>query len=79
MQQLMISISIILTTPPHELARFYNDHIICFRFLPATKTQPQAVLSVVDKPVTQYVVEEAISSGIEDILIITVKGKRAIG
>ena len=48
------------------------------RFLPATKAQPKEMLPVVDKPVIQYVVEEAISSGIEDILIITGKGKRAI-
>jgi UTP--glucose-1-phosphate uridylyltransferase len=48
------------------------------RFLPATKAQPKEMLPVVDKPVIQYVVEEAVSSGIKDILIITGKGKRAI-
>lgn len=48
------------------------------RFLPVTKAQPKEMLPVVDKPVIQYVVEEAILSGIEDILIITGKGKRAI-
>lgn len=48
------------------------------RFLPATKAQPKEMLPVVDKPVIQYVVEEAIASGITDILIITGKGKRAI-
>jgi len=48
------------------------------RFLPATKAQPKEMLPVVDKPVIQYVVEEAIASGIKDILIITGKGKRAI-
>ena len=48
------------------------------RFLPATKAQPKEMLPVVDKPVIQYVVEEAITSGIVDILIITGKGKRAI-
>jgi len=48
------------------------------RFLPITKAQPKEMLPVVDKPVIQYVVEEAILSGIEDILIITGKGKRAI-
>ena len=47
-------------------------------FLPATKAQPKEMLPVVDKPVIQYVVEEAIASGIKDILIITGKGKRAI-
>jgi UTP--glucose-1-phosphate uridylyltransferase len=48
------------------------------RFLPATKAQPKEMLPVVDKPVIQYVVEEAIASGITDILIITGRGKRAI-
>jgi len=48
------------------------------RFLPMTKAQPKEMLPVVDKPVIQYVVEEAVLSGIEDILIITGKGKRAI-
>jgi UTP--glucose-1-phosphate uridylyltransferase len=48
------------------------------RFLPATKAQPKEMLPVVDKPVIQYVVEETIASGINDILIITGKGKRAI-
>lgn len=48
------------------------------RFLPVTKAQPKEMLPVVDKPVIQYVVEEAISSGITDILIITGKDKRAI-
>jgi len=48
------------------------------RFLPVTKSMPKEMLPVVDKPVIQYVVEEAISSGIKDILIITGKGKRAI-
>lgn len=48
------------------------------RFLPMTKAQPKEMLPVVDKPVIQYVVEEAILSGIEDIIIITGKGKRAI-
>lgn len=48
------------------------------RFLPATKAQPKEMLPVVDKPVIQYVVEEAIAAGIKDILIITGKEKRAI-
>ncbi len=48
------------------------------RFLPLTKAQPKEMLPVVDKPVIQYVVEEAIASGIEDIIIITGKDKRAI-
>ena len=48
------------------------------RFLPATKAQPKEMLPVVDKPTIQYVVEEAVASGITDILIITGRGKRAI-
>lgn len=48
------------------------------RFLPLTKAMPKEMLPVVDKPVIQYVVEEAILSGIDDILIITGKNKRAI-
>ncbi len=48
------------------------------RFLPATKAQPKEMLPIVDKPTIQYVVEEAVASGIEDILIITGRNKRAI-
>ncbi len=48
------------------------------RFLPATKAQPKEMLPVYDKPTIQYVVEEAVASGIDDILIITGRGKRAI-
>ena len=48
------------------------------RFLPATKAQPKEMLPVVDKPAIQYVVEEAVRAGIDDILIITGRGKRAI-
>lgn len=48
------------------------------RFLPATKAMPKEMLPIIDKPTIQYVVEEAIASGIEEILIITGKGKRAI-
>jgi UTP--glucose-1-phosphate uridylyltransferase len=48
------------------------------RLLPATKAQPKEMLPVVDKPAIQYVVEEAVASGIKDILIITGRGKRAI-
>jgi UTP--glucose-1-phosphate uridylyltransferase len=48
------------------------------RFLPATKAQPKEMLPVVDKPTIQYVVEEAVASGIDDILVITGRGKRAI-
>jgi len=48
------------------------------RFLPATKAQPKEMLPIVDKPTIQYIVEEAIASGIEDIMIVTGRGKRAI-
>jgi len=48
------------------------------RFLPATKAQPKEMLPVVDKPVIQYVVEEAVAAGIRDILVITGRGKRSI-
>lgn len=48
------------------------------RFLPATKAMPKEMLPIVDKPTIQYIVEEAITSGIEDIIIVTGKGKRAI-
>ncbi|MDD3698855.1 MAG: UTP--glucose-1-phosphate uridylyltransferase GalU [Atribacterota bacterium] len=48
------------------------------RLLPATKTQPKEMLPIVDKPAVQYVVEEAITSGIESILFVTGRGKRAI-
>ena len=48
------------------------------RFLPATKAMPKEMLPIVDKPTIQYIVEEAIASGIEDIIIVTGKSKRAI-
>lgn len=48
------------------------------RFLPATKAQPKEMLPIVDKPTIQYVVEEAVASGIEDIIIVTGRGKEAI-
>lgn len=48
------------------------------RFLPATKAQPKEMLPIVDKPTIQYIVEEAISAGIESILIVTGRGKRNI-
>ena len=48
------------------------------RFLPATKAQPKEMLPIVDKPTIQYIVEEAVASGIEDIIIVTGRSKRAI-
>lgn len=48
------------------------------RFLPATKATPKEMLPIVDKPTIQYIVEEALASGIEEILIVSGHGKRAI-
>lgn len=48
------------------------------RFLPATKAQPKEMLPIVDKPTIQYIVEEAVDSGIEDLIIVTGRHKRAI-
>ena len=48
------------------------------RFLPATKAQPKEMLPIVDKPTIQYIIEEAISSGIEEFLIVTGRSKRSI-
>ncbi|MCR4430941.1 MAG: UTP--glucose-1-phosphate uridylyltransferase GalU [Tepidanaerobacteraceae bacterium] len=48
------------------------------RFLPATKAQPKEMLPIVDKPTIQFIVEEAVKSGIEEILIVTGRNKRAI-
>ena len=48
------------------------------RFLPATKASPKEMLTIVDKPLIQYAVEEAVSAGIKDLIFITGRGKRAI-
>ncbi|NQV88402.1 MAG: UTP--glucose-1-phosphate uridylyltransferase [Parcubacteria group bacterium] len=48
------------------------------RFLPATKAQPKEMLPIVDKPIIQYIIESAVESGIEDIILVTGKTKRAI-
>ena len=48
------------------------------RFLPATKAQPKEMLPIVDKPTIQYIVEEAVAAGIEDIIIVTGRNKRSI-
>src|ERR1700742_5193605 len=48
------------------------------RFLPATKAQPKEMLPLVDKPIIQYGVEEAVASGISNILLVTGRGKNAI-
>src|SRR5438477_8722622 len=48
------------------------------RFLPATKAQPKEMLSLVDKPLIQYVVEEAVASGLREIVIVTGRGKAVL-
>ena len=48
------------------------------RFLPATKAQAKEMLPIVDKPTLQYIIEEAIASGIEEILIVTGRNKKSI-
>ncbi|HUG86282.1 MAG TPA: UTP--glucose-1-phosphate uridylyltransferase GalU [Euzebya sp.] len=48
------------------------------RFLPATKAQPKEMLPLVDKPAIQYVVEEAVRAGLDDVLLVTGRGKRAL-
>ncbi|WP_348982849.1 sugar phosphate nucleotidyltransferase [Desulfosporosinus sp. Sb-LF] len=48
------------------------------RFLPATKAQPRETLPIADKPTIQFIVEEAAQSGIEDIIIVTGRNKRAL-
>ena len=48
------------------------------RFLPATKAQPKEMLPIVDKPTIQYIIEEAVASGIEEILIVTGRNKKCI-
>ena len=48
------------------------------RFLPVTKAQPKEMLPLVDKPVIQYLVEEAVASGIKEIVLVTGRGKRGI-
>lgn len=48
------------------------------RFLPATKAQPKEMLPIVDKPAIQYIVEEAVQSGIENIIIVTGRNKKSI-
>jgi len=48
------------------------------RFLPVTKAQPKEMLPILDKPIIQYIVEEAVRAGIKDIILVTGSGKRAI-
>ena len=65
---------------PHKLIRKAVIPAAGFgtRFLPATKASPKEMMPIVDKPVIQYVVEEAVESGITDIIIITGSNKRPI-
>ncbi|MEA2461098.1 MAG: UTP--glucose-phosphate uridylyltransferase, partial [Actinomycetota bacterium] len=49
------------------------------RFLPATKAMPKEMITVVDRPCIQYAVEEAVRAGIDDILIVTSRGKESLG
>src|SRR5919202_3463935 len=51
---------------------------LCTRFLPATKAQPKEMLPLVDKPIIQYGVEEALASGVDNIILVTGRGKNAI-
>ena len=48
------------------------------RFLPATKAQPKEMLPIVDKPTIQYIIEEAVEAGIQDIIVVTGRNKRSI-
>ena len=48
------------------------------RFLPATKSQPKEMLPIVDKPAIQYIVEDAVSAGIKEVIFVTGRGKRSI-
>ncbi|MCG3773338.1 MAG: UTP--glucose-1-phosphate uridylyltransferase [Nitrospira sp.] len=79
--------SLTSTTPSHSIqimSRFEVRKAVIpaaglgTRFLPATKASPKEMLPLVDKPLIQYAVEEAVASGIEDIIIVTGRGKRAI-
>ena len=70
-------------TPPPRAAKRVTKAVIPAaglgtRFLPATKAQPKEMLPVVDRPAIQYVVEEAVAAGIDDILIITGRNKRSL-
>ncbi len=67
-----------MTTPPVVRKAVIPAAGLGTRFLPATKAQPKEMLPVVDKPAIQYVVEEAVAAGIDDILIITGRSKRSI-
>ena len=63
---------------PHVRKAIFPAAGLGTRFLPATKAQPKEMLPLVDKPIIQYGVEEAVASGVENIIIVTGRGKHAI-
>jgi len=67
-----------MTTPARIRKAVFPAAGLGTRFLPATKAQPKEMLPLVDKPVIQYVIEEAVASGIDNIIIVTGRGKTAI-
>lgn len=67
-----------MTTPQKITKAIFPVAGFGTRFLPATKAQPKEMLPIVDKPVIQYLVEEAVAAGITDIIMVTGRGKRAI-
>ena len=68
-----------MTPPPRKVRKaVFPAAGLGTRFLPATKAQPKEMLPLVDKPTIQYVVEEAVASGLSDIILITGRNKRAI-
>ena len=68
-----------MTTPPGTVRKAVIPAAgLGTRFLPATKAQPKEMLPIIDRPAIQYVVEEAVRAGIDDILIITGRGKRSL-
>lgn len=67
-----------MTTPKKITKAIFPVAGFGTRFLPATKAQPKEMLPIVDKPVIQYLVEEAVAAGITDIIMVTGRGKRAI-
>ena len=65
-------------TPPRIRKAVFPAAGLGTRFLPATKAQPKEMLPLVDKPIIQYGVEEAVASGVDNIIIVTGRGKNAI-
>src|SRR6188508_1814019 len=67
-----------MTTPTRVTKAVFPVAGLGTRFLPATKASPKEMLPVVDKPLIQYAVEEAVNAGITDLIFVTGRGKRAI-